>query len=255
MKIRYILVDDDLKTIQFVKTKIDRIAADYELEHIASYTSSKKAYEEVKPDSFDVLLVDFQMPVYNGIQLAEKIAASKKIIFLTSTTGKQAEIINNLEITGYLSKPFELEEFEKILQKKVIGKINTSSFLQNDTYLSIPIGTNKDIGISPEQVFYISKARNRNSEQPKKNCVHIYGKNDVIIHKDVRLTIAKFSELLAPYKFEKISQNTIINMSHIKERDNRNIELYHTQETFEVTEKEKSSFIQKLASFFSPKNH
>ncbi|MFK7749783.1 MAG: LytR/AlgR family response regulator transcription factor [Kordia sp.] len=252
MKIRYILIDDEPKTIQTVKEKIDRIANDYDLEHVASYTSSKKAYEEIDSTTFDLLLVDFQMPVYNGIQLAEKIAASKKIVFLTSTTGKQTEIINNLEIAGYLSKPFEIEEFEKVLKKKVIGKIASAYVRKKDGYLSIAVGSNKNIGIYPDQVFYISTARNLNGEQPKTNCVHIYGKNDLLIHKNIRYSINKLSSLLNIYGFEKISQSTIINMTRIKERDNRNIKLYDTQETFEVTDKEKPSFIKKLVSFFSP---
>lgn len=244
--IRYILIDDEPKTLERVKAKIDTIASLYDLVHAKSYDSSLKAFEEVNPEDFDLLIVDFDMPSFNGIELAQKIAIHKKIIFLTSTTNNEKLVINSLDIAGYLSKPFELEEFQKILKNKIIGKINKTAISNPNTLITLHIGKNRDVSFKPEQAFYTSTSKNINGEQPDKNCVHIYGENDKIIAKNVRKSINELCELLTDYNFKKINQSTIINMNHLKERDNNHISLFHCNETFEVGAKEKTSFVKKL---------
>ena len=83
--IKFIVVDDDKKVLEYVRSKIETLSPEFELEHINSYSSSKLAYENVDSNDYDLLIVDFEMPVYNGIELAQKIGAGKKIIFLTTT--------------------------------------------------------------------------------------------------------------------------------------------------------------------------
>lgn len=242
--IRYILVDDHQKVLENVKAKIDIIRDDYELEHVCSYDSSKKAYEEVNESDYDLLIVDFEMPVYNGIELAKKIGADKKIIFLTSTTDNERTVINSLDISGYLSKPFEIEEFEQILKNKVIGNIRVSP----DDRISLSIGVHKDVQFNPNQVYYASKVKNINENKPDKNCIHIYGKNDKILFPNVRMSINDFLKKVAHHRFEKISKQTVINVSHLKERDHIHIRLHDCSQPFEVGAQEKKNFIAKLRS-------
>ena len=224
--IRYILVDDEPKTLKSVQKKIERLSKEYELQHVNSYESSKIAFEEVNDNDFDLLIVDFEMPVYNGIELAQKIAQNKKVIFLTSTINNEKSVINSLDISGYLSKPFEIETFETILKNKVIGKINTDVKATKNDLITLQIGSNRDVRFKAEQAYYISTSININGEKPDKNCVHIYGKNDVIIAKNVRKTIEELYKELGPFNFKKTNKSTIINMSQIKERDNYNICLH-----------------------------
>jgi YesN/AraC family two-component response regulator len=247
--IRYILVDDDPEILKWAKADLDTIAKDYELKHVASYSSSKKAYENIQKDDFDLLIVDFEMPVYNGIELAKKIATHKKIVFLTSTTNNEKKVINNLDISGFLSKPFDVQEFESILKNKVINKINTVSNNQTNL-INLLIGSNRDIQFNPTLAYYISSSKFNNEAAPVKNCVHIYGKNDKILYKNVRLTINELYKKLESYNFNKVSQSTIINMAHLKERDNIHINLFNTEQTFEVTAKEKMGLVAKLRSKF-----
>jgi len=248
--IRYIIVDDDPKVLDWVKNKIDTIAPFFELQHIKSYDSSKKAYENVDVAGFDLLIVDYEMPVYNGIELAQKIAENKKIIFLTSTINNGPKMMNALDVSGYMSKPFDIDEFQDVLKKKVIGKINKNQIAQEHQTITLNIGVNKDIRFTPDQLYYASTSRTSIGEQPNKNCVHFYGKNDTILFKNVRISINELQNILAPYNYEKIKQSTIINSKYLKERDNSNLQLHDCKETFEITFKQKSSLISKLRSKF-----
>lgn len=237
--IKYILVDDEPKTLERVKKKIDTIAKEYDLQHVKSYDRSKIAFEEIQKEDYDVLIVDFEMPVYNGLELAEEVALNKKIIFLTSTTNNEQEVINTLDIAGYLSKPFEIDEFETILKNKVIGKINTPiTNYQKGDLITLGIGVNKDFGFYPERILYILTSN--------KNCVSIYGENDTIIEKDIIITITKLAEKLKFFGFEKINQSTIINTNYIKNRDNVNLSLHQCKQTFKIGNSEKAGFIKRL---------
>lgn len=250
MKIRYILVDDNPSTLSSVKEKIDTIAYDYDLEHIASYDSSYKASEKIDPSSYDLLIVDYEMPVYNGIELAQKIANSKKIIFLTSTTSNEQNVINSLDISGYLSKPFEIDQFEIILKNKIIGKIQQKDKITTGK-INLAVGDSNYI-FDSKDAYYITTAKTKYAKA-KKNYVSIYGKNDRIIIENIRMTISNLAEELKPYNFEKITQRTVINLSHVKSRVSTEISLHHCEQEFEISNKEKSSFISKIASFFSLK--
>ena len=248
--IRYILVDDDPNTLKGVKTKIDNLSKDYELKHIASYDSSKKAYQNINEDDFDLLIVDFDMPVYNGIELAQKIATNKKIIFLTSTTNNEKQVINSLDISGYLSKPFEVEEFEAVLKNKVIGKTNSKKTFKKGERLTLAIGVNQDIGFYPDKTYYISTSRNIKKYQSNKNCVHFFGAQDDVIVTNVRISINDLSKKLEPYGFEKINQSTIVNLSKIDNRNNKKIELLDCEETLFIGDKEKKGIVYKIRSIF-----
>jgi YesN/AraC family two-component response regulator len=242
--IRYLLVDDEPKTSEFVKEKIDSIANDYDLKHVASYNSSKQAYEEVNPSDFDLLIVDFEMPVYNGLELAAKIASDKKIIFLTSTTQNEKKVINTLDISGYMSKPFDVDELQTILKNKIIGKINRS--FQKGDLITLSSGKNKDIGLFPHKIYYISTARNTTNDghKPQKNHLTIYGENDLLEFDNIRLNITDLAEKLNYYGFERINSSTIINTAYIKERDNKNLQLQDTKETFVISDTHKKSFLE-----------
>lgn len=255
--IRYILVDDEPKILKRVQAKIDALPKDYELKHIASYDSSKKAYEQINEDDYDLLIVDFEMPVYNGIQLAQKIGANKKIIFLTSTINNEKKVINSLDISGFLSKPFEVEEFEDILKNKVIGKVNSKNTYQKGDLVMLSILKNKNIGVYPENIYFISSAlistgyklvngKPVKVEKPEGNFVHFYGKNGEVSFESIRKTISSLETELADFGFKKINQSTLINTNYIRNIDNRYLELYHCKEPFEISVKEKTTFLKNL---------
>lgn len=248
--IRYILVDDDPKILNWVKTKIDTISMDFGLEHIQSYSSSKKAFEEVHPDDYDLLLVDFDMPVYNGIELAQKIGINKKIVFLTSTTNNGPKMMNALDVSGYMSKPFDIDEFKAILKNKVISGIESKNILKKGERLSLAIGVSQDIGFYPDKIFYITSSINIKGKKANKNCVHFFKENDEVIIPNIRISINELSKKLEPYAFEKINQSTIVNLSKINKRYNKDLTLIDCEEEFTIGEYEKKGIISKIRTLF-----
>ena len=102
--IRYILVDDNQSVLESVKSKIDTLPKDYDLKHVKSYHSSKKAFQEINEDDYDLLIVDFEMPVYNGIELAQKIGNNKKITSLcVKDSSKKNKTVGIIHIHNILA--------------------------------------------------------------------------------------------------------------------------------------------------------
>ncbi len=80
-----------------------------------------------REDGFDLILLDINMPVMNGIQFMEKLnemGIHRKIpIIVVSTEGKEADTIRaiNLGAWGYIVKPFKSENLYDLIGK-VIAK-------------------------------------------------------------------------------------------------------------------------------------
>lgn len=60
------------------------------------------------------------------------------------------------------------------------------------------------------------------------------------------MSISDFYKKVAHHRFEKISKQTVINISHVKERDHIHVSLHNSLQTFEITGLEKKNFIEKL---------
>ncbi|MCC7431449.1 response regulator [bacterium] len=135
-----ILIVDDNQTNRFVLEKT--------LENwgffITSVESASKALELLNKVSFDLAIIDYQMPEMDGIQLVEKIRETNetlKIIILSSWGAIKSDLVKRLKISFALTKPtkqsklldvlvnlFSLVEKKKVLEEKEISKnLNTAA--------------------------------------------------------------------------------------------------------------------------------
>ncbi len=97
---------------------------------IGSAKNGKEAYVLIKAHQPDIAILDIQMPILTGLQVAEKCKAEglqTKIIFITLE--KSEDIYNQakaLGIYGYILKEFAIEEIEVCI----------ASILKNRSYFS-----------------------------------------------------------------------------------------------------------------------
>ena len=123
---------DDSKVVQIkVKGILEKVG--YKILNIREPVLSLVALSEEKPA---VILMDINMPEYNGYQLCKLIHRSRKlkdvpIVMLTARTGAVDKIRSKMVgAVSYLTKPFEAEELinlvtslAPIIQKKFEGNI------------------------------------------------------------------------------------------------------------------------------------
>ncbi|MDH4943779.1 diguanylate cyclase [Sulfurimonas sp. C5] len=106
-----ILVVDDEQTSIDIVSKILSNKYDLRVAH-----NGEKALKAIHSIDIDLLLLDIQMPIMNGFEVAKKIRQEKKhsnfpIIFLSSDTNKES-VVEGFEIGGndYVTKPFHPQE-------------------------------------------------------------------------------------------------------------------------------------------------
>jgi len=81
-----------------------------------------------REDDFDLILLDINMPVMNGIQFMEKIKKENIYrhipIVVISTEGKEADTLRALKLGawGYVVKPFKPEILYQLIEKVLAKK-------------------------------------------------------------------------------------------------------------------------------------
>jgi two-component system, cell cycle response regulator CpdR len=107
--VKIILAEDDDDLRRFLVKALEK--AGHQVTHFGEGAS---AYEEIKQESFDLLLTDIVMPEMDGIELARRAAEldpSLKIMFITGFAAVALNPDSNApKDAKVLSKPFHLRD-------------------------------------------------------------------------------------------------------------------------------------------------
>lgn len=133
VRMRIAICDDNLQELDRLSTLLDaykretKAAITYK-----SYSDGVSLLEDARKGSFDFLLLDVMMPLFNGMQIAHEIRAfdeTIKIAFLTSSPEFAVESYS-VEAFAYLLKPAAAENLFPILNKLLHAAQNTEEGLR-----------------------------------------------------------------------------------------------------------------------------
>lgn len=92
--------------------------------------NGKEAIEQLEQNNFDLILMDIQMPLMNGIEATQAIRSSEKlgpkknipIIAMTAyaMSGDREKFLSS-GFDGYLGKPFKLQDLRQVLKNHIPG--------------------------------------------------------------------------------------------------------------------------------------
>ena len=92
------------------------------------YNSPKKALEEIYPSSYDIFLIDINMPEMDGYEFYKELknyASEVPVIFITAYSDiDHIEKAFEIGAADYIKKPFELKELELRIKRLVFKKTN-----------------------------------------------------------------------------------------------------------------------------------
>ena len=110
-----IIVDDEPLAHQVLEHYIAQTPG---LIHIASFRNAVEAFEYLAHHQIDLLFLDIEMPLVNGIHFLKALENSPKTIFTTAYKQYAYESYE-LDAIDYLLKPFSYERFVKAIRKAV----------------------------------------------------------------------------------------------------------------------------------------
>jgi CheY-like chemotaxis protein len=121
-KYKFLIVDDIFSNQLLLISIIESTGNEYK---VAS--DGKKAVAALEAEDFDIILMDIEMPVMNGIETAKYIRENfeepkKSIPIFALTAHNKFEFFDNINTAGFtefLSKPYSLERFRNLIQKYI----------------------------------------------------------------------------------------------------------------------------------------
>ena len=123
MKKSILIVDDDKMNLKITQMNLSQYGYD-----VHTVTSGMDAISFLKQENVDLILLDIEMPIMNGMKTLELIrktpnVARTPVIFLTASAYKDSVIeASRLEAVDYVIKPFVPKELyiriEKALSRK-----------------------------------------------------------------------------------------------------------------------------------------
>lgn len=84
-------------------------------------TTGKEALEKIATSSFDLLIIDYKLPVLDGIEVIKQLQTDQHFIPCIMMTGLIELVAEQLEkidfVKGVIAKPFNVDELCEIVQK------------------------------------------------------------------------------------------------------------------------------------------
>lgn len=131
-----LLVDDDLSTVECIRTSIDWNAL--EIEQVCTAYSKKGALNILESSSIDIVLCDIEMPMGSGLELLEEVRKKGfdcDFIFLTCHDSFSfASTAISYKASSYVLKPFNPEKVTAELIKVIEHRKSVRSIYENSRY-------------------------------------------------------------------------------------------------------------------------
>jgi CheY-like chemotaxis protein/HPt (histidine-containing phosphotransfer) domain-containing protein len=178
-----LLAEDDLISRRLIRILIEKLG-----HKVNDVDNGEKAFEAFKKNHYDIILMDIQMPVMDGLECTRKIREYEKeknlskvtVIAVTAHAMKgDKEKCLNAGIDDYITKPIE----EKVLLNKINKhRINTSNEMKiaNIEKLHKLLENSTDVGeivsdfldYYPHQLLQIKEIANSKEYEELANSVH-----------------------------------------------------------------------------------
>ena len=131
-QLRILVVDDDI-----LSRRLMQVLLTYEGHEVDVAANGLEAFDAIKYKQFDIVLMDLQMPIMDGLEASRQIRDWENggqhtfIVALTADyLPEEGHRLFEVGIDNYISKPFEMEHLQRLL--KYIMDAHSASSLNRD---------------------------------------------------------------------------------------------------------------------------
>ena len=212
--IKCLVVDDEPLAGELIQEYISQVPA---LELVAYCWNAMEAFEILKKETIDLVFLDIQMPVLDGMEFVKSLQDAPAVIFTTAYRDYAVESYE-LDIIDYLLKPITFPRFFKAVNKYFnqldhTPKLATKAKPQVDTESFIYVNTNrKHIKVVFDEILFVESL---------KDYIKIQTYTEAIVTKD---RISEFERKL-PSPFLRVHRSFIVNTAKLSAYSAHEIEI------------------------------
>jgi DNA-binding LytR/AlgR family response regulator len=196
-KINCLIVDDEPIARQIIQSYCSHFP---NLHVVASCGNALDAKAIIQQETIDLIFLDINMPVLNGLAFLKTLKYQPQVIFTTAYKEYAVEAFD-LAATDYLLKPFSLERFI-VAVDKVLEKLQTPAPEEKENFVFIK-ADGKIFKVMYDDILYAEASG---------NYTKIVTKQKTILP---TITFSGFEELLPVTSFIRVHRSFIINKAMI----------------------------------------
>ncbi|HUZ60352.1 MAG TPA: LytTR family DNA-binding domain-containing protein [Hanamia sp.] len=245
--LKAILVDDEHPSLENLEQKLTEFCPDITV--IAKAQKPEEAIQLIEKLQPDVIFLDIEMPRMNGFKMLEEIKEKKfDIIFITAYNHYAIDAIR-ISAFDYLVKPVAVKDLQNSVNRlvnthrhqipeklDVLRQNLSNSRSQND---KITIVTNEGVDFYEiRQIIRIESSSNYSK-------IHFKDGKVLLVTKILK----DFEEILMPYRFYRIHNSHLINLSYIKKylRGDGGQVIMQNDEIIDVSRRKKEEFLKLIS--------
>ncbi len=203
MKLTIAIIDDEIHAIETLRFDLAENHGD-EVEILFSTTNPVEGAKRIRTDKPDLVFLDVDMPGLSGLELIHLIDDLPVSVVFTTAYMEYAIKAVETVATGYLLKPVQAEDLQRIIEKTKAEK----AFARAGFSLSgkIPVADTDGIElISCDDIIYLKSDSNYCE-------LKLTGNRKKVASK----TLKYFEEILPSNRFLRIHKSYIINIQLVK---------------------------------------
>ena len=213
-KIKAILIDDELNSLQNLQQKLEGFCPDVTI--VAVSQKPEEGISLIRQHQPDVVFLDIEMPRMSGFRMLGELGEYDfDIIFTTAYNHYSIDAIR-ISAFDYLVKPIGIEDLQQAVER-------LSKSLNRQTKEKIDI-LKKSLSDNRSQEDKIAISTSEGIEFiPIKNIIHIESRSNyskIFLTDNKSITVTKilkdFEEMLLPYNFYRVHNSHLINLNYIQ---------------------------------------
>ena len=198
--IKCLIVDDEPLAQEVIENYISRIP---NLEVVKKCSDAIQAFEVMTKEKIDLIFLDIQMPVIDGLSFLKSVKNIPSVIITTAFPQHALESYD-FDVTDYLLKPISFERFLKAVNKILDKRNNISNTSEQKTdYIFLKVD-GKLVKVNFSEIMYV---------EGMKDYLKVFLKDKFYV---VHQTMKRFEESLPHQQFVRVHKSYIVSLPAVK---------------------------------------